>query len=188
MPVIEVKYTQLVFNPEVQKYCLNPKFKCPNYDQSWACPPAAPYLEKELSRYKRFFLIYSELNLEDYVEKEKVNHPKRSKEKILNRLFWKENDRNDLEREINNFLAEFPSDHEEKIVLWGGHCNLCEKRDDKQCSYPSGAECQYPNEIRYSMEAIGINVDETIKNLNLGLNLEWPPKKYIRRFGLVCFK
>ncbi|MFW9770939.1 MAG: DUF2284 domain-containing protein, partial [Candidatus Thorarchaeota archaeon] len=52
--------------------------------------------------------------------------------------------------------------------------------------YQSNKPCRYPNEIRYSMEAVGIDVDKTVKKLNI--KLEWPPKNYAYRFSLICFK
>jgi hypothetical protein len=36
------------------------------------------------------------------------------------------------------------------------------------------------------MEAVGIYVTQTVRNLNF--NIEWPPIEYVYRFGLVCFK
>jgi hypothetical protein len=36
------------------------------------------------------------------------------------------------------------------------------------------------------MEAVGIHVTDTVKNLNL--DIEWPPTNHVYRFGLVCLK
>ncbi|MHA1256098.1 MAG: DUF2284 domain-containing protein, partial [Promethearchaeota archaeon] len=54
----------------------------------------------------------------------------------------------------------------------------------KKCTYDSGKQCRYPNKKRYSMEAVGIHVTNTVKNLNL--DIEWPPVNYYYRFGLIC--
>jgi len=40
--------------------------------------------------------------------------------------------------------------------------------------------------IRYSMEAVGIEVIRTVLELNL--DVEYPSNKYSFRFGLACFK
>ncbi|MHA1412798.1 MAG: DUF2284 domain-containing protein, partial [Promethearchaeota archaeon] len=49
-----------------------------------------------------------------------------------------------------------------------------------------GQPCRYPDKIRYSMEAVGINVTETVRKLNF--KIEWPPKKHVYRFGVACLK
>ena len=59
MPVREIRFEDLEFDKSVQTFCISDKFKCPNYGHSWACPPEAPYLEEQVSKFERFFLIYS---------------------------------------------------------------------------------------------------------------------------------
>ena len=58
MPSMEIEFDQIVFDPEVQTYCNNPKFKCPYYGHSWSCPPNAPYLEKEVLSYDLFYIFF----------------------------------------------------------------------------------------------------------------------------------
>jgi len=55
-----------------------------------------------------------------------------------------------------------------------------------KCTYDSGEPCRYPNKKRYSMEAVGIHVTNTVKDLNL--DIEWPPVNYYYRFGLICIR
>ncbi|MFX1308960.1 MAG: DUF2284 domain-containing protein, partial [Promethearchaeota archaeon] len=63
MPFLEIKFDDIIFDPIVQTFCVNPNFKCPSYAHSWACPPEAPYLEQEVSQYKQFYLIFVKYNL-----------------------------------------------------------------------------------------------------------------------------
>jgi len=58
MPFIEIEFRDIIFNSNVRSYCVNSDFQCPNYAHSWACPPEAPYLEKLISQFHSFFLIY----------------------------------------------------------------------------------------------------------------------------------
>ncbi len=94
--------------------------------------------------------------------------------------------RDKLEQEIFLFINEHQNTYIEKLILWDGFCRLCFNEKDKNCTYDEGYPCRYPNKIRYSMEAVGIDVTQTVKNLNF--NLEWPPHEFVYRFGLVCFK
>jgi predicted metal-binding protein len=186
LPYLEVNLKDIIFDPKVQTYCINSNFKCPSYGHSWACPPEAPYLEQELMTYERFFLIFTKFNLKIHIETQKVKQPKKSKETLLNAFFMKNFLRDNLEREIYLFLDEIQNQYSERLVLWDGFCRLCYNEKEKGCTYDSGDPCRYPEEKRYSMEAVGIDVTKTVRNLNF--NLEWPPNEFIYRFGLVCLK
>ncbi len=186
LPFLEIKLGDIFFDPKVQIFCVNPHFKCPIYGHSWTCPPEAPYLEETISKYKRFYLIYVKINLKEYVQKKKVENPKRSEKSIKNEFFMKNLLRDKLEREIFEFIKIFQSLNEEKLILWDGFCRICSNKEDKGCTYDSGDPCRYPDKKRYSMEAIGIDVTKTVINLNF--NLEWPPTNTVYRFGLVCLK
>jgi len=186
VPFLKVNLRDIVFDPKVQTYCINPNFKCPSYGHSWACPPEAPYLEQEVSQYKQFYLIFVKYNLKKYTEKEKAKHPSRSEISIRNAFFMKNLLRNNLEQEIKLFINEQQNSHEEKLILWDGFCRVCSNERDKGCTYDAGDPCRYPDNKRYSMEAVGIDVSQTVKNLKF--NLEWPPNDFVYRFGLVCLK
>ncbi len=186
MPFLEIKFKDIIFDQKVQTYCVNSNFKCPSYGHSWACPPEAPYLEQEVSKYMKFYLIFVKFNLANLIEKEKLENPKKSEENIRNTFFMKNNLRDDLEQEIKLFIKEFQNSYGEKLILWDGFCKLCFNKKDNGCTYDSGDHCRYPDKMRYSMEAVGVDVTQTVNNLNF--NLEWPPNDYVYRFGLVCFK
>lgn len=107
MPHIEISYKNIVFDKKVQTYCNNPKFKCPNYGHNWACPPEAPYLEKKVAQFKRFFLIYYQFDLNEYVKNEKIKHPKKSEERIRNQFYMKNLIRDLLQEEILQFIEQY---------------------------------------------------------------------------------
>ena len=90
-----------------------------------------------------------------------------------------------IQEEIEAYLKENKEISNELLILWDGHCRLCSQKQ-QECTYDIGLECRYPDDIRYSMEAVGINVTKTVRNLNL--DIEWPPKNYAYRFGLICNK
>jgi predicted metal-binding protein len=95
--------------------------------------------------------------------------------------------RNKIENEIKFFIDKNIRDnYKNKLILWDGHCLLCEKRGFNNCSLEESLPCRFPDEIRYSMESVGIHVTRTVKDLNL--SIEWPPENFCYRFGLVCLK
>ena len=186
MPYQQIEFKEICFDSKVQTYCVSPGFKCPNYKHSWTCPPEAPFMEDIVSKYKIFFLVYSEFNLAEYVRDMKKKYPRRSEYKIRNSFYMKGYLRDDLEKEIFKFTENYNGNFEEKLILWDGHCRICQKFLGKSCTYSSNKPCRYPDKKRYSMEAVGIDVTKTVKQLNL--KIEWPPINYYYRFGLICFK
>lgn len=185
MPAIQINLKDIIFDPKVQTYCNNVEFKCPNYNHSWACPPEAPYMEKEISLFDRFFLIYYKFDLKNYVKENKLKHPKKSEDFIITSFFRKDIIRDYFEEEIWNFFKRYEDPYKDKLILWDGYCRVCSKEGER-CTYDINKPCRYPNKIRYSMEAVGIDVDKTVKNLKIPI--EWPPVNYTYRFGLICFK
>jgi predicted metal-binding protein len=186
LPFLEIKFKDLIFDEKVQTYCINSNFKCPSYGHSWACPPEAPYLEQEISKYLKFYLIFVKFNLDAYVEEEKLKNVKRNENYIRNAFLMKNPLRNNLEEEIELFLTSYQHQHKEILVLWDGFCRVCFNDKDKGCTYDTRDPCRYQDKIRYSMEAVGIDVSQTVKKLNF--NLEWPPNEFVYRFGLICCK
>ena len=142
-------------------------------------------MEKKISQFDRFFLIYHKFNLKTYISEIKLNNPKRSEDSIRNSFYRKDIIRDNLEKEIWNFLDTYEDSYDDKLILWDGYCRVC-YNENKKCTYDQNKPCRYPNKLRYSMEAVGIDVDKTVKNINI--TIEWPPITYAYRFGLICFK
>jgi len=187
MPAIEIKCDDIFFDPKVQTMCISPSFTCPHYNHSHSCPPVAPYLEEELSSYKKFYLIFTRFNLFEYVKKEKIKHPNRSEQRIKFFFHMKNLYREDLKEEVEKFLSENNDKSEEMLLLYDGTCRICLNARDKGCTFDGGKPCRYPDQKMISMEAIGIEVIRTVAKLPYR-DFEYPSKTYSYRFGLVCIK
>ena len=186
MPLVEIKYEDIFFDPKVQELCVSPSFTCPFYNHTWSCPPAAPYLEKAISTYEEFYLIYSKFDLEAYIKKEREKRPNRSEFFIKNTfLLTKSFEQGGLENEFKSFLAQYDKEYKKKLLLYDGTCRFCKIQKTGKCTFDSGEPCRFPKDKRYSMEAVGIEVVRTV--LELKLDIEYPSNKYSYRFGLVCF-
>ncbi|MBY9003673.1 MAG: hypothetical protein KGD73_06850 [Candidatus Lokiarchaeota archaeon] len=188
MPFAQIQYKDIYFDPKVQEMCISPSFECPFYDHSWSCPPNSPYLEKALSTYTDFYLIYSMFDLESYIKKEK-ERTNRSEFFIKNTfLLTKSFESNDLENEFKLFLAQYDKKYKKRLLLYDGTCKYCKKQNAGVCTFDSGEPCRFPQEKRFSMESIGIEVISTVRDLREKFNIEYPSNKYHYRFGLACFK
>jgi predicted metal-binding protein len=187
MPSIEIKYEEIFFDPKVQTMCVSPSFTCPHYNHSHSCPPSAPYLEQELSNYRKYYLIYSRFNLSEYVKEQKIKHPKRSEQRIKYFFYMNNLYKEDLKEEVEKFLSDYNGKSEEMLLLYDGTCRICLNDRDNGCTFDSGKLCRYPDKQMFSMEAIGIEVIRTAAKLP-NRDFEYPSKTYSYRFGLVCIK
>jgi len=190
MPFAQIQYEDLYFDRIVQEMCVSPNFKCPFYDHSWSCPPNSPYLEKALSTYTDFFLIYSMFHLEGYIQKEK-ERTNRSEFYIKNTfLLTKSFEAMDLEDEFSKFLKRYKKEYKKRLLLYDGTCKYCKIQNLGACTYESGKPCRFPKEMRFSMEAVGIEVISTVRELKNKqvIDIEYPSNKYSYRFGLACYK
>lgn len=183
---MKISLKEIVFDKKTREYCNNPKFPCPHYNHSWACPPEAPYLEDEIKSFSKYILVYKKFDLKKYIKKIQAQHPHRKKPTILNKFYTKGIVRKLCSTEIKKVLSTLHNDPDNILIIWHTHCRLCEEELNKPCTYDTGEKCRYPEKIRYSMEAVGINVTETAKNV--GIEIEWPPTHYLYRFGLICIK
>ena len=190
MPAVEIKYEDIYFVPKVQTLCVSPNFTCPNYNHSHSCPPVAPYLEEEVSQYKKFFLIYSIFDLENHIKEVKVKHPKRSEYRIKFDFQMKSLFREDLDEEFTKFFENYNENYEEKLFLFDGTCRICLNKEKGGCTFNDGKPCRYPNKKKYSMEAVGIEVIRSVYDLKKSnkMEIDYPSQKYSYRFGLACFK
>lgn len=190
MPFAQINFDDIYFDPKVQEMCISPSFKCPFYGHSWSCPPNSPYLENTISSYKEFYLIYSLFDLETYIKKEKAR-TNRSEFFIKNTfLLTKTFESNDLENEFFNFLKQYNKKYRKRLLLYDGTCRYCKINNLGACTYDISKPCRCPSEKRYSMEAVGIEVIRTVRNLKKKqiIDIEYPSNKIYYRFGLACFK
>lgn len=188
MPFAQIQYENIYFDRKVQEMCVSPSFKCPFYGHSWSCPPNSPYLEKALSTYAEFYLVYSTFDLESYIKKEKEKTG-RSEFYIKNTfLLTKSFESNELETEFEKFLSQYTKPYKKRLLLYDGTCKYCKIQNAGACTFDSGEPCRFPNEMRYSMEATGIEVIQTVRDFKDKLKIEYPSNKYSYRFGLACFK
>ncbi len=144
-------------------------------------------MKEILAKYRKFYLVYFGVNLDDYVQAQRKKHPRWSEDVLRNSVYSSKLLQEGYEKELRLFLASYSESYVEKRVFWcGGSCDLCGNPKDGGCTHDAGQPCRYPETMHYSMEAVGMLVGETVKKT--GLKIEWPPVHFTYRVGLVCFR
>ncbi len=178
-----VSAKDVVVDERVEFKCRNPP--CEHYGRNLMCPPFTPTAEqfrKYLNKYRHGVLIEVEEpipeRIKTYFEKGwRLAGLRRNRQ--FRKLYdpwdvkaWKKLHRVvcDVERE-----AFFKGFHL-STGLVGERCMLC-----KRCDVTT--PCKRPWEARTSMEAVGIDVQNTVRNA--GFEIEWGSRDFLRLYGLV---
>lgn len=168
--VITVK--AIVVNAELLKtYENKQKFEklceigCPNYNNKWACPPFSPSYTQFSKNYVNALLILQYCNLMQftYTKTEYI------KLKASNSILKSKSDK----------LMRFLEEEYSGMMLSNGSCRLC-----KPCSKKSGGLCKKPNKMRYSMEALGLNVEQITEDF-FNHKLQWYKNKLVPGYSSV---
>ncbi|MBN2160359.1 MAG: DUF2284 domain-containing protein [Spirochaetes bacterium] len=107
---------------------------CPNYGKTPSCPPHAPSWQEArqwIGHFKSAIFIKFDIEVGDYREE---------KRKVLRHLLEKE-------REYFRNGSLYAS------ALFPGECNICD-----ECAFAAGGACVFPEMVRPSVDALGIEV------------------------------
>ena len=114
--------------------------RCPNYDTRWSCPSFSFDPMEIWRKYDTLRIVGSVL----------VFHPDCGTKEGLDAL---KEEKNALMTELLAMEQSRPG----SLALSAGTCELC----PEGCSKPSGTPCRKPEQMRYSIEALGGNVSLT---------------------------
>ena len=112
---------------------------CPHYNLSYTCPPNSPRFTDYTSNYEKSLIIAMYMNLDNGTSINDI-HP--YLRRVLSDLLIP------LEKEFNGLLTD------------GGRCRYCD-----ECTYVQNLPCRFPDKIRFSMEAMGIDLDKVCKDI-----------------------
>ncbi len=184
MEKIKISYGDIGFDLSAQLKCLN----CPAYGRTYRCPPYAPPFFKfreKLKEYNDFSLIIRRYDITDVLNEHRANNRDKKETWTLNSVFLEiyrtksqsfSRDISILRDRTNLITGKKPD-----LALSCGGCKLC-----KPCEIKDNQGCKKPNESLYSLEAVGIDVYKTLKNLNTPIQI--PPRSYITNVGLLASK
>ena len=141
--------------------------QCPNYNNSWACPPFNRNLEKELRQFKNVLLIASKIIPvdKDIPISESRTLIRTERKRLASRLL-------DMERQYGG-----------RAFSYAGSCLYCPL---DSCTRQSALPCKHPELVRPSLEAYGFDIGRTTSEL-FGIDLLWGIDGKIPEYlTLVC--
>jgi predicted metal-binding protein len=149
---------QIVFEERVLLKC----FSCQRYNVSWMCPPRIPTIDyrKIISECDNLILAYCKMPfIKEQLQTVRAKSTNAIHRTLLacEKLLWE-----------NNYPLS--------ISFIGGSCKLCVSGCDQTA-------CQQPSLARIPLEAAGVNVVKTAKNVDI--DIKFPPREFMYRVGLI---
>lgn len=138
---------------------------CPNYNNKWSCPPFSPSYSHTSKEYSNIILmlLYCDLSQFDYIKTE----------------YMKIKASNSILKSKSEKLARFLEEDMCGVMITNGSCKLC-----KPCNRKKNLNCKRPKEMRYSLEALGLNVGLISKEF-FNHELLWYENKLAPKYSSV---
>ncbi|MBU0975999.1 MAG: DUF2284 domain-containing protein [Patescibacteria group bacterium] len=120
---------------------------CSNYGNKYSCPPYSPHFEDYLKNYSRLFIVAFTLELSQFNQ---TNYKEYLKIRIANSI---------LKSRIEKLMRILEQNFDTKY-LGTGACKLC-----RSCQLKIEKPCKYPSKRRYSLESLGVDCDDLMKQV-----------------------
>lgn len=156
---VDIKVNEYIARFRDEKRFIELCKTCPNYGNSWACPPFDFDTEGFLRKYK-----FANLKATKII-------PALNNIKLENTQMLIRPERIKIEREL--------SEMEKKYGGRGFSCiGTCLHCEDGKCTRSCNKPCLHPDKVRPSLEAFGFDLELTLKEL-FGLELKWGNNGYL---------
>lgn len=119
--------------------------ECPNYDKRWSCPPYNFSVEAIWKQYTSILLY--EVKIPISRELQEKTYSQEELNEISREILAP------VKKQLTEELLALEEQNPGSRALFAGTCELCEN-----CNKESGGLCQHPEQMRYSIEALGGNV------------------------------
>lgn len=151
-----------------QKMC---KEGCVNYGRKYSCPPFSPSFTTVSEGYESLLVVLFLSTLSQ------IKSTEYNKLRIANIV---------MKSKIDKIMRELEKVNNTKFLSTGS-CRLC-----KPCGAKVGKPCKYPDKKRYSLESLGVDCNNLVKNL-FEKELLWFKNKKAPEYtcvvcGLLCKK
>ena len=134
--------------------------ECNRYDRCWACPPFDFDTTEYLIGYDNAYIIGIKIILDD----ETRQQPDMETSKIIARQIIEE-----VRAKVDKRLLTLEKSYPGSKSFFAGTCINC---PPETCTRIKGAPCIHPDKIRYSLEAMGFDIEKTASEL-LQTELKW---------------
>ena len=172
----EYKTSQMKTEQFRQKYQDKDKFmafcrECPHYNELWSCPPLSFDADEFFAPYAWMDLLCVQIHID-----EETIRAADTAEKIKARGWGIVSQaKKETEEKMRALEVKMPG----SISLSSGGCGLCEK-----CIRKEGLPCCRPKEMRYSMDAFGLDLTAITKDL-FHIEILWCKDSLPRYFTLI---
>lgn len=133
--------------------------ECPVYNNNWSCPSFDFNPEDIWKSYKFIKIIAFKFDFSKEILNKK--HTEEEIDDILNEF------RQEKEG-LTNIIYDLEKKHENSLALFFGNCEICDV-----CTRVKNQPCVHPEKMRYSIESLGGNVDDTIEDI-FKYKILWP--------------
>lgn len=140
---------------------------CPNYNKSDICPPHVKYMDNLTQIYNHFYIIYAIFNLERQRKRMLRKHPNWSIRQANCLLYWQ----GSVKKQLKKCILKIYERNKEKNLFLLSCGSGFKLKEFKQKQIPS-------------MEAVGIDVLDTMKNNHI--NFELKPMNKVILSNLIC--
>lgn len=149
--VVDIKYTMTSSNSllayenkcEIDKLC---ELRCQNYNNKWSCPPFSPKYSSISKRFSNIYILLFYCSLEQF--------------NYIKMPYMKIRVANSILRSKSNKIIKQLEKESDGRMLASGSCHLC-----KVCSCKDKeVKCKKPLQLRYSMEAVGLNIEKIARD------------------------
>ena len=154
---------QYYHEPQVRDAC---RTGCMNFNKKWCCPPVAKNFEMLAEGYSYAIIICLHINLTDF----ECIKSKYQRIRAANSVLKSQSNR--ISRKIELECGG--------LALLNGSCCLC-----KPCAKKLDLLCRKPEQMRYSLEATGINVCNLLEE-TIGFQLQWYSREFMPQYTAVA--
>jgi len=155
-----------VIDLSVRSLCVAPypdhKKGCPNFNHKLGCPPKAKKIYELINLDKPIYAVWNRFDLGAHVEKMCEKHPDWSERQLYCCLWWQPKARKQLKLRIMAAMRGLKELMAEGLTTEGRLVLVA---------------CP---------EAAGVDVTKTMANI--GIELEWPPRKYAYQVVLIGYE
>ncbi len=174
-PVCEYAFgdcQQIEFSDKVYTIC---ETDCKRYNKSWACPPNAGTIQKNIKRignYQHFFLFSTVWEVSDAMNFDACLLVRKEHETIVRDM------RSRILKECGLSMTSLEEEAVPSVYFLSSGCSICE-----ECSCPNEA-CRHPKERLMSAESHGILLIKLVEDMGLTASFDGTTVVY---FSMVLY-
>lgn len=141
---------------------------CSNYNNKYCCPPHSPEFTSHIGNHDRLLLVMVKIDLDQLAQ---AKYKEYHKVRMTNTI---------IKSRIEKVMRSLEGESGTKFMSTGA-CRLC-----KPCQKKLSRPCKHPQEMRFSLEALGADCNKLAQDA-FGKPLLWYEKKHAPAYtAVIC--